>query len=462
MNKIFLLALLPVMGCSGLNEKKLTKPNFIVIIADDAAWNDSGAYGNQRIQTPAIDRLAREGMKFTSAFVTTSSCSPSRCSILTGMFPHNTGAPELHMPLPADRGLFPGELQKAGYYTAAAGKWHLGPPRIEFDSIYSVRDPGGEIDWVRALRNRPTGKPFFLWLASIDPHRPYEEGIIPDSQDPDDVIVPPYLPDIDSTRKDLALYYDEIRRLDASMAEVLDELDRQGESDYTVVLYMTDNGRPFPRCKTRMLDDGLKTPFIMRWPGRIKPGSVSHSLISSMDIAPTFCELAGATQLEQFQGVSFAEVLTDPELEVRDHIIGEHNWHDYQAHERAVRTKDFLYIRNAFPELNASPPADAVNSITYQEMIRLYRKGELAEQYQDCFIVPRPEEELYNTEKDPYEWYNLAENPEYKSELSDMRNILDTWITATQDSLQNVPTPDMFDRFTGEKLGDIREYRAGH
>ena len=189
---------------------------------------------------------------------------------------------------------------------------------------------------------------------------------------------------------------------------------------------------------------------------------MSNSLVSSMDIAPTFCALADADQLEQFQGVSFASVLEDPTVEVRDHIIGEHNWHDYQAHERAVRTKDFLYIRNAFPELNASPPADAVTSITYQEMVRLYKNGELDQKYQDCFIAPRPAEELYDMSKDPEEWHNLVGDEAHLAKLISMRSTLDHWIEQTRDSLQKVPTPDMFDRFTGEKLMDIHKYRASH
>ena len=200
-NILIVWCLVACIACS--KKHQISRPNFIIFIADDAAWNDSGAYGNPLIKTPNIDALARQGMRFTNAFVTTSSCSPSRCSIMTGMFPHNTGAMELHMPLPADRALFAGQLQKAGYYTASAGKWHLGPPRSEFDSIFPVREASGQADWLRALKNRPKDKPFFLWLASIDPHRPYQQGIIPNPQSPEDVVVPDYLPDNDSTRKDL-------------------------------------------------------------------------------------------------------------------------------------------------------------------------------------------------------------------------------------------------------------------
>lgn len=452
-----ILGVLAFSGCAG--EPVLQKPNVVIIIADDAGWNDFGAYGNPGVRTPNIDRLAAEGMLFTNAFVTTSSCSPSRASILTGMYPHNTGAQELHMPLPADRNLFAGTLQKAGYYTVASGKWHIGPKRAEFDSIYDVRDPSGAADWIRALENRPPEKPFFMWFAAVDPHRPYQENIIDRPHQLQEVVVPPFLPDNEFTRKDLALYYDELARLDFNVGKVLDELDRQGVAENTMVIFMTDNGRPFPRCKTRMLDDGLKSPFIIRWPAVVQAGSASGSLISSVDIAPTICELAGADALPQFQGVSFVPVLKDPGARVRDFVVGEHNWHDYQAHERSVRTSRYLYIRNAWPQFNANPPADAAGSITFREMVRLYRDGSLAEPFLDCFTAPRQAEELYDLSSDPLQLNNRAYDAQYADALRNMQRILDQWITETNDSVPAIPTPDMFDRWTGKKLMDIQEYR---
>jgi len=427
------------------------QPNFIVFIADDAAWNDCGPYGNLVIKTPNINKLAEEGLVFDNAFLTTSSCSPSRCSILTGRYPHSTGASELHMPLPANQLLFAGELQKAGYYTAVAGKYHIGPKRSEFDSIYGG-SPSGCENWVKALQERPKDKPFFLWLAALDPHRSYQANTIPEPHNPADVIVPPFLPDADSTRKDLALYYDEISRLDSYLGKVMAELKAQGVDENTLVIYMTDNGRPFPRCKTRLYDSGIKTPFIVRWPAEMKKGR-TDALISSIDIAPTFCELAGATVSKTFQGFSFVPILKNYQAETRESIVGEHNWHDYQAHERAIRNKKFLYIRNAFPQLNASPPADAVGSLTYQEMIRLYKSGDLNENQLDCFIQPRSAEELYDVRADPFQLTNLADNTNYQSDLSEMRAMLDEWIMEFDDTIPENPTPDKFDRWTGKLLG---------
>ncbi|MGC9356113.1 MAG: sulfatase family protein, partial [Mariniphaga sp.] len=323
---LFSLLVLAVFSCTNSTEEKTTQPNFIVFIADDAAWNDCGPYGNNKIKTPNINKLAEEGLVFDNAFLTTSSCSPSRCSILTGRYPHSTGAPELHQPLPADQVLFAGELQKAGYFTAVAGKYHIGPEREEFDSIYGG-SPSGCENWVRALKNRPKDKPFFLWLAALDPHRAYQPNSIPEPHNPEDVIVPPFLPDNDSTRKDLALYYDEISRMDSFIGDVMEELKNQGEDENTLVIYMTDNGRPFPRCKTRLYDSGIKTPFIVRWPAKIETGR-TDAMVSSIDIAPTFCELAGAGISETFQGFSYAPVLEERSTKTREYIAAEHNWHD--------------------------------------------------------------------------------------------------------------------------------------
>ncbi|MDB4583730.1 sulfatase [Draconibacterium sp.] len=451
-NLISILILFLFVSCRIQPKQEVEKkqPNFIVFIADDAAWNDCGPYGNNIIKTPNINKLAEEGVVFDNAFLTTSSCSPSRCSILTGRYPHSTGAQELHMPLPAEQVLFAGELQKVGYYTALAGKYHIGPKRIEFDSIYGG-GPSGCENWVKALKERPIDKPFFLWLAAMDPHRNYFPNTIPEPHNSKDVLVPPFLPDTDSTRKDLALYYDEISRLDSYLGKVMEELKTQGVDDNTLVIYMTDNGRPFPRCKTRMYDSGIKTPFIVRWPGVTQKGRTS-SLISSIDIAPTFCELAGAKISVTFQGVSFEPILKDYSAKTRDYIAGEHNWHDYQSHERAIRTDKYLYIKNAYPHFNASPPADAVRSLTYQEMIAMRKEGKLNEKKMDCFIQPRLAEELYDVQNDPYQFNNLVENTDYKDVLAEMSKKLDDWILEFNDKIPENPTPDRFDRWTGERL----------
>tara|TARA_R110000868_G_scaffold1647_4_gene13287 strand:+ start:8154 stop:9521 length:1368 start_codon:yes stop_codon:yes gene_type:complete len=440
-----------LFSCSAQQKIESIKPNFVIVIADDAAWDDSGAYGNTVIRTPSINKLAEEGLVFDNAYLTTSSCSPSRCSILTGRYPHSTGAPELHQPLPKNQILFPGELQKVGYYTAAAGKYHIGPKRAEFDSIYPAKDDSGCGNWLRSLENRPKDKPFFLWLASKDPHRPYKDSIIEIPHDPLHVIVPPYLPDTPSVRTELAQYYDEISRVDSYIGLVLKELEKQNVADNTVVIYMSDNGRPFPRAKTRLYDSGIKTPFIIRWPKQIKIGR-TNSLISSIDIATTICELGGTNIPREFQGTSFSKLLYEPKESVRAYVAAEHNWHDYQASERAIRTSKYLYIHNRLPQLNASPPADAVNSPSFQSILKLYKEGKLKENHQDSFTIPRKVEELYDLQNDPFQLKNIVGDSRFSDILIDMRDLYAQWSEKYEDKLPDKFTPDKFDRSTGEKL----------
>jgi arylsulfatase A-like enzyme len=448
-----LVCLLALLGTGAAQAEEKPPPNFLILIADDVSAEDIGCYGNPRIRTPNLDKLAKEGRRYDAAFLTTSSCSPSRCSILTGRYPHSTGAGELHQPLPAEQVLVTSLLRKAGYYTAAAGKWHLGKPAMtQFDAVVAGQPSGCE-NWLKTLRERPKDKPFFLWFASLDAHRPYQANAIDKPHAPEDVVVPPYLPDNAETRRDLAQYYDEITRLDRHIGEVLAELDKQGVADNTFVLFMADNGRPFPRCKTTLYDSGIRTPFVLRYPPLVKPNTTGSELISSVDLAPTVLDLGGLKPTPAMQGLSFAPLLRGtPGATRRDHIVAEHNWHDYQAHERAVRTSRYLYIWNAFPQLTGSPPADAVRSPTYKEMQKLEAAGKLPDGQRSCFLKPRPAEELYDVQADPNCLRNLAGDANQSAVLKQLRGELETWRKLTDDRVPATPTPDKFDRQTGEAL----------
>jgi arylsulfatase A-like enzyme len=452
------------------------RPNIVLIIADDMAWDDCGAYGHPTIRTPNLDELARCGLRFDRAFVPASSCSPSRASLLTGRYPHNSGAEELHRPLPAGQVTFVEELRAAGYWTAAAGKWHLGDAvKDRFDLVQEAdpagflrpadpgtggrtttrragSDPSGCEQWLPVLRARPRGRPFFLWLAALDPHRDYETGAISPPHRPEEVVVPPYLPDVPEVRKDLALYYDEIARLDRHVGEVMAELGRQGVAGETVILFLSDNGRPFPRCKTTLYDGGIRTPLIVRWPNHVEPGRRCASLVSTVDIAPTILKLAGIEPGPSFQGKDLSPLLVDPTARVHDLIFAERNWHDYAAHGRAVRSARFKYIRNDDADRPLTPPADAVRSPTFRAMRRLRDAGTLTPEQRACFVWTRPAEELYDTQVDPHEMHNLAGDPEYAEELDRMRRALASWERETGDRVPERLRPDEFDRETGAPL----------
>ena len=288
---------------------------------------------------------------------------------MTGRYPHATGAGELHQPLPEDQLTFAKVLRDEGYYTAAAGKWHLGnAPRDHFDAIRGG-GPSGCEQWIPTLKARDKEKPFFMWFAATDAHRGWSKNAVDPPHTNKEVVVPPYMPDTEDVRKDLALYYDEVSRMDEYVGKVVAELKRQGVFDNTVFLVMADNGRPFPRCKTTMYDSGIRTPFVVSWPQEVDAGQVNKNLVSSVDIAATFVELAGIDIPGSFQGTSFAQGLRNASAASREYIFAEHNWHDYAAHDRAVRDGRYLYIRNSFPEYPATPPADAVRSLSYDSCL---------------------------------------------------------------------------------------------
>ncbi len=432
--------------------------NIVYIIADDVSWDDIGIYGNKVVKTPNLDRLATGGLCFTNAFLTTSSCSPSRCSIISGKYPHSTGAAELHTPLPAEEIPFPLLLKGRNYYTAQAGKWHLGPAahrafdRYTDENGYDNGD-GGEANWVRFLRERPKDKPFFFWFASHDAHRPWGADSFRVTHNPEDMQIPPYFADDAGTRQDMTSYYNEIARFDYYVGVVQDELRKQGVLENTCIIVMADNGRPFPRCKTRVYDSGMKTPLIISWPGGLRQkGVFTNSLVSAVDLAPTILEIAGVPVPSAYQGISFVPILQNPTAEIRNVVYSEHNWHDYEAYERMARTKDFLYVYNGRPSLPDGGPADSKKSATQAALNRLRDQGRLTPAQADIFITPRPSEELFAVTNDPNQFLNLASVPAYQPELEAMRRLLLNWQLDTRDSMPESLTPDWYDRETGDAL----------
>ncbi|MEM1061942.1 MAG: sulfatase [Planctomycetota bacterium] len=455
-------------------------PNVVVIVADDMNWDDCGAYGHPAIRTPHIDELAASGLLFRNAFLTTSSCSPSRASILTGLYPHSTGAEQLHWPLPAGSRTLAQALHENGYHTAAAGKWHLGDNvRPHFDRIYEASTsgfvlptgdgesgptmiaerPSGCEDWVRAIDDCPVDKPFFLWLAALDPHREYSDGALDPPHALADVIVPPHLPDTPDVREDLRLYYDEIGRLDEYVGRVSDALAEKGVDRNTLVLFISDNGRPFPRDKTTLYDGGIRTPWIVRWPAAVGAGLTTDALVSSVDIAATILDIAGIDEdagADDGHGLSFRHVLNAPTAAHRSHAFAEDHWHDYEDHARAIISPQYKLIRNDYRDLPSTPSADAGRGLAWQNMLELEAAGRLTAAQRACFDEPRPAWELYDRLRDPHELRNVADDPAYAAVFESLRDELAAWAERTGDYLPTTRTPDEFDRTTGEPDHSVR------
>ena len=403
-------------------------PSFLVFIADDAGARHFGCYGNDSIRTPSIDRLSGEGLTADKAMLTTAQCSPSRISILTGKYPHATGAEDLHMPMPERHVTVPGYLGRAGYFTGHMQKAHEGP---HSDGQFQWYDPG--LDSLPAFLDAAGDRPFFLWVAFNDPHRPYQDDTIAGPHDLRRVTVPPYMADTPVTRNDLARYYDEIARMDGVVGRFMQVLADRKLDEETLVVFMSDNGAPFPREKGTVYDSGVRTPLIFRWPGVVPAGARHGGLMSVIDLAPTFLALAGIEVPDDMQGESFARGLENPDLLQRTTAFSERNWHDCDEHIRSVRSERFRLVHNAYIELPFGSPADVSESPSWRDLYERKLEGNLSPAQQLLFRAPRPEIEFYDTERDPFEIDNLAGRPEYREVIAEHYALLADWRAATGD-----------------------------
>jgi N-sulfoglucosamine sulfohydrolase len=446
-------ALITIGGAALQPAAAQDRPNIVVFIADDAGWRDSGAYGNPGIRTPNIDQLANDGLRVERAFLTVASCSPSRISILTGKYPHSTGAEDLHMPLPYGERIIPSYLQDQGYYTGRMQKSHLGPNGERQFQWFSRELSEAFPDFLNSAGQQP----FFLWVGFIDPHRPYTRGsAVSPPHDPLAVQIHPYLADTPETRADLVDYYDEISRMDGEIGRMVAELDRRGLRENTLLIYMSDNGMPFPRAKGTNYDEGIQTPLIFSWPRRINPGQVySAGMVSVIDLAPTFLELAGAAQGAGMEGRSIRDLLLDPPNHPgRDMVFSERNWHNCEEHGRSVRTDRYKLIRtDAHLELPLCTAADIANSPSWFSLSELNRKGQLTSAQARLFEAPRARIELYDLQEDPWELTNVADRAEYADTVRALSRVLAQWIEETGDfPYWSRVRDDNTDRVTGVKF----------
>ncbi len=424
---------------------KRTRPNFVFLISDDQSYPDAGCYGNKFLQTPNIDRLAREGLRFDRAFAPSPSCSPSRSAILTGKSPHETGTSRFHSPMPTGQVTILEYLKKRGYYTGAFKKVHQG---LEFWKRWDFQ---GHHQPIRTFfEARPKDRPFFLHVGYHDPHRPYLPGErYPDHNKRSDVTVPSFLPDSPGVRKDLAHYYEAIERLDARVGRFLKLLDEYGLAQNTLLIFTSDQGMPFPGAKGTLYDPGLHVPFIARWPGRIKPGSVTSELISFVDLSPTWLDAAGIPVPNAMDGTSFLELLRGRRYAQRKEIFAERNYHTHLDLIRCIRTKRYKLIHNFLPETPYRPLSDIARSPSWRSIERLHHEGKLSPDLtRRYFDKPRPETELYDLQKDPGETENLANDPSYAATLQKLREKLSRWMIQTHDFLPPPIEPVSLDLLT--------------
>jgi len=425
-------------ACTQAVGQGASKPRGIVVItADDLGWRDVGAYGLQTVATPALDRLVHEGVAFDYAFDVVSSCSSSRAALATGQYPHTNGVmglvhrhPELSLPI--DHPNIIRTLSGSGYATAIQGKWHLSSVEepsafgyddyllTDFDQVIRCTD-----DALAFLEKKGEG-PFYLELNYMQTHRNifgkflqaqgFEVSL-------DDAEVPAWwgLPDWLEIREEVAGYFSQLKWMDALIGELLDGMDTMGLTNDPLVVFISDNGPAFPGCKTTLYDRGVGTPLMFRWPAVLSPGRLDE-LVSSVDIAPTILELAGAPTLASAQGRSLAPLLLGaPGWEPAVALFSEMERHVALRPARAVRTRDYKYIRNFTDDPWGSGDGKGV------------WKGLLALEPEQTWHEARVPEELYALNDDPLERNNLAGESAHAETLAAMRARLEEHMVTTDD-----------------------------
>ena len=439
--------------------------NVLLIVADDLG-KYVGAYGCKSVKTPNIDALAAQGSRFTHAFASTASCSGSRSTLYTGLHTHENGQYGLnifstHFQTFDHVDSAPRLFNHGGYLTGILGKIHVGS-----DSVYNytvreestTRDVSKIADRAEAFFKRSTdeGKPFFLTIGWIDPHRDVRTRGGFGNQDefdarvksidvkPEDVEIPTWLSDLPETRQEFVEYYQAIHRTDQGVGFVLAALERAGLADSTLVVFTSDNGPPFINAKTTLYDAGTCLPFIVRQPGG-RGDVVNPNMISYIDVLPTFLDYAGlGTDLRLNDaspsriGRSFLPILehTDilPGNAWQQHVFGSHTFHEIQMYwpTRVMRSRQYKYHHNIAWRLDFPFAADLYASYTFEGIRNDTKPVMIGPRPLKSYLF-RPDEELYDLEADPQEVHNLAKDPKHQEVLLSMRQTVEAWQKQTRD-----------------------------
>ncbi|MBI1789807.1 MAG: sulfatase [Acidobacteria bacterium] len=434
--------------------------NVLLLIADDHSPL-AGCYGNPVVQTPHMDRLARQGVRFSQAYCTTASCSASRSVVLTGLQNHANGQfGHAHMPHnfhthPAVQSI-PRLARAHGVETGVIGKLHVNPPAVY---PWSFESPGGSKGGTRDVHGMAQeaerffrqidGRPFYLHVGFGDPHRSGGgQGFANDRAYPNvkknvyspaDVIVPPFLPDRPEVRRELAEYYQSIDRLDQGVGFLLEALEKSGRAKDTLVIYMSDHGMPFPGAKGSFYDSGLQCPLIVSTPEMKRRGVVNQALVHWPDIAPTVLDWMRVPGPDySMHGRSLVTILEQEQPPERDEFFFSHTFHEINNYYpmRGIRTRRHKYVRFLYPELEMPLPSDLFASPTWQG-IRERRDPAMGQRRTEA-VMHHAREELYDLEKDPQETTNLgATQTAVLAELRDKvrqmrRQTRDPWFIENQ------------------------------
>ncbi len=420
------------------------RPNVVICIADDQGWRDAGCYGNPDVKTPNIDRIAAEGMRFDRAFTATAMCAPTRQQLYTGVFPVRNGAYPNHSRVHAGTRSIVHHLTALGYRVGLAGKRHFGPREsFPFEKV-SPKDVGGFI-------TSDKHQPFCLVYTSHSPHLPWSAG---DSTayDPAALTLTPDMIDTPQLRAALCKYYAEITAFDGEVGAVLAAIKSAGVDANTMFICTSEQGPPFLHGKWTCYEGGLHVGFVVRWPARVRAGSVARAMVQYVDVAPTLVQAAGGDPKKidtgrrgapdggrGFDGRSFLAVLEGKTDTHNEYVYGVHTTRGIiDGSEcypiRSIRSETHKYIRNLNHKTafrNILQRASSADSY-WVSWVEKARTDPAAAKLVGLY-VNRPAEELYDLTKDPYELNNLADDPGAAKVKADLRKRLDAWMVQQGD-----------------------------
>jgi len=414
-----------------------TKPNILLIIADDCTYRDLEVYGGQA-RTPALNQLAQQGLKFQRCFQAAPMCSPTRHCLYTGLYPVKSGAYPNHTLAYDWVRSIAHYLQEAGYSTHLSGKTHINPKSV-FPFQYSGNNNPDPAALAAVIKeSTSTKQPFLFIAASNEPHTPWNLGD-PSQYPPGSLQLPPVLVDAPDTRQEFSKYLAEITYFDSQVAELVGLLDQSPLADNTLVMVLSEQGNSFPFAKWTCYDAGLQSACIVRWPGKVKPGLVSEALIEYVDVVPTFLEAAGVARPDRLDGQSFVPVLTGATSTHKSYVFGLqttrgiNNGSDYYA-IRSVRDERYRYIRNLTPEETFRNAA--THDATFKTWEKMAATGDARAQQLVHAYQHRPAEELYDCQADPWNQHNLALDSRFSLHLDLLRSQLDAWMKQQGDAGQ--------------------------
>lgn len=427
--------------------------NVILVTADDLGFQ-LGSYGDERAATPRLDRFADEGVRFLRAYVTQSSCSSSRSSLLTGLYPHQNGQIGLE-----NRGYrmseafptIPTLLHEAGYRTGIVGKLHVGPREafhFDFDRTTNhntvTRERETLTDIMADFFSPGDERPFFLMVNYFDPHAPFlpqVDGVPADPTEPTAIEPWPFQGGVDtpSIRRRIADYYSCVERLDTLFGDLLDVLEQKGVADETVVIFISDNGPPFTLAKATELDASVHVPLIVRWPGAMSAGAVAPGLVSGIDVFATVLDAAGvglpagASQARSMRPLLDGTVPPD----WRRYVASEFTAHQPFAFypRRSVTDGDYRLVMNLMP--GQPNPYPDVDSDTSSELSQTPAYDSSVVRMIFARHLQPPPWELYDLRNDPHCFHNLAEEPAYAKARRRLESALTEWMAATDDPLRS-------------------------